>query len=45
MLLHSPPKQDTLGRPVQMRDYRLSSSPANLIALFWSFLVFITMAM
>ena len=36
---------DTLGRPVQMRDYRLSSLPANVLALVWSFLVFILMAM
>ena len=34
---------DTLGRPVQMRDYRLASFPANLTAIFWSFLVFILM--
>jgi hypothetical protein len=34
---------DTLGRPVQMRDYRLASFPANLTAILWSFLVFILM--
>ena len=32
---------DTVGRPVQMRDYRLSSFPANLLALTWSFTVYI----
>lgn len=36
---------DTVGRPVQMRDYRLSSLPANILALTWSFSVFILMAM
>ena len=36
---------DTVGRPVQMRDYRLSSFPANLTALLWSFLVFILMVL
>lgn len=36
---------DTIGRPVQMRDYRLSSTAANIIAFVWSFLVFISMAM
>jgi hypothetical protein len=34
---------DTIGRPVQMRDYRLASFPANLTAILWSFLVFILM--
>lgn len=34
---------DTLGRPVQMRDYRLASFPANLTAILWSFLVYILM--
>lgn len=32
---------DTVGRPVQMRDYRLSSFAANLLALAWSFAVYI----
>ena len=36
---------DTVGRPVGMRDYRLSSNAANLVAFMWSFLVFIIMAM
>jgi hypothetical protein len=35
---------DTCGRPVQMRDYRLSSHSANLVAFFWSFLAFITVS-
>lgn len=34
---------DTLGRPVQMRDYRLHSIPANVTAYVWSFLAFIVM--
>lgn len=36
---------DTLGRPVQMRDYRLASLAGNLLALMWSFSAFIIMAM
>ena len=36
---------DTLGRPVQMRDYRLASTAANITAIVWSFLVFILMAL
>ena len=36
---------DTIGRPVQMRDYRLSSMPANTLAITWSFAVYILMAM
>ena len=36
---------DTLGRPVEMRDYRLSSNAANVLAFTWSFLVFILFAL
>ena len=36
---------DTLGRPVEMRDYRLSSNAANVLAFAWSFLVFILFAL
>lgn len=36
---------DTIGRPVQMRDYRLSSIAANITGLVWSFVVFILMAL
>ena len=36
---------DTMGRPVQMTDYRLSSFPANLTGVIWSFCVFILMVM
>ena len=36
---------DTVGRPVQMRDYRLHSVPANVTAYVWSFLAFIVMVL
>jgi hypothetical protein len=36
---------DTIGRPVEMRDYRLSSNAANVLAFAWSFLVFILFAL
>ncbi len=36
---------DTVGRPVEMRDYRLSSNAANILAFAWSFLVFILFAL
>lgn len=36
---------DTLGRPVQMRDFRLSSTGANIVALAWSLLAYITFAL
>lgn len=36
---------DTIGRPVQMRDYRLASIAANITGLVWSFVVFILMAL
>jgi ABC-type amino acid transport substrate-binding protein len=39
------PMWDSVGRPVQMRDYRLSSTAANIVGLTWSFTVFILMAL
>lgn len=39
------PMWDSVGRPVQMRDYRLSSTAANTVGLAWSFTVFILMAL
>jgi ABC-type amino acid transport substrate-binding protein len=39
------PMWDSVGRPVQMRDYRLSSTAANLVGVTWSFAVFILMAL
>lgn len=39
------PMWDSVGRPVQMRDYRLSSTAANVVGLTWSFTVYILMAL
>ena len=36
---------DTVGRPVQMRDYRVSSIAGNTVAWVWSFTAFIVMAL
>jgi hypothetical protein len=36
---------DTIGRPVEMREYRLASNAANVLAFAWSFLVFILFAL
>jgi ABC-type amino acid transport substrate-binding protein len=36
---------DTVGRPVQMRDYRVASIAGNTVAWVWSFTAFIVMAL
>jgi len=36
---------DTVGRPVQMRDYRVASIAGNMVAWVWSFTAFIVMAL
>ena len=35
---------DSVGRPVQMRDYRISSVAGNTVAWVWSFTAFIVMS-
>jgi ABC-type amino acid transport substrate-binding protein len=36
---------DTVGRPVQMRDYRVASLAGNTVAWVWSFTAFIVMSL